>query len=128
MHDRRIEEPVPADVHLTRSCAGTSAAAGCLREIERPAPPDRGHLEADELDHLALDQVAVALRVQLVEAPERPLERGVVQLAGVDLDLVLVVLAEVAHVDRAADLGLAREALLPQLADGPLGDAAGTGG
>ena len=66
--------------------------------------------------------------MQLVEAAKRALERGLVELAGLDLDLVLVVLTEVAHVDRTADLGLAGKALLPQLADGALGDLARTAG
>src|SRR5439155_20149485 len=64
----------------------------------------------------------IPLRVELVEAAERTLESGIVELAALDLDLMLVVLAEVAHVDRPANLGLAGETLLPQLGERALGD------
>src|SRR5262249_9901463 len=116
-----VEPSRAADVHRPLR-ALVAAGAVPARQIEQRAFADRGDLETDELDHLALDRVAVPARVQLVEEPERPLEGGLVELSPLDLDLVLVVLTEVPHVDRATDLRLAVEALLPQLRERALGD------
>ena len=85
-----------------RSRAREARSRRCApREVQRRPLADHGHLEADELDHLAVDRVAVALGMErrrsggtLARAPPRPARRSV------DLDLVLVVLPEVAHVDR----------------------------
>src|SRR3954454_10707644 len=83
---------------------------------------DRGHLEADQLDRLAVDRVAVAGAVDLVEALERIGQSLLADDAVGQFDLVLVVLTEVAHVDGLLDLGLPGEPLLTELLERALGD------
>ena len=116
VHDLRVQPAVAADVDLALGARRPGPRRSRARGRAAARLPIAVTLKLTSSITSPLDRVAVALGVQLVEAAERALERRLVELAALDLDLVLVVLAEVAHVDRAPDLRLAREALLPELA------------
>ena len=117
---RKVRAPV--DRRLQRADVGEADVAHLPRRRQRPLRQGRrrrtlpgtarGHVGVDQLDRLAREAVAVHLVMQRVERSERAGQRVLVDRAGRERDLALVVLAGVAHAQRALDRRLARRSPL----------------
>ena len=94
---------------LRRRTGGQLGQGGC------GGGADRGDVEVDDFHHLAGEVVAVEAAVRLAEVVEQGLEGIVGDRSGGDGYVLLVVLAGVAHADRALHDRLARASLLMRL-------------